>query len=529
MKSTQFSNGKLNHSSKYRNWGLLLLCIIIMLVVGCKRDKDVDQEAPDKFNVLFVSIDDLRPQLGCYGDNVVKSPYLDAFAKDAAIFTRAYCQQALCSASRASILTGLRPETTGNTGMYLKGKPLDEQYPASYTLPESFKDSDYFSFSIGKVFHQMGATSIGSDNVTDAWSVPAWNPKVGAYGPKGMQRFQEKYDSLASAGEDMRKISSIPRVTYIEAPNVPDDQLPDGAMANKAVEVIRECKKNNQNFFLALGFVKPHLPFVAPKKYWDLYNSDSLKLPPNRFHPLGVPEYTLLKDIGIYKYENGPMKGIQPSQKQAINALHGYLACISYVDAQFQKVIQELKNQNLYDNTIVVVYGDHGYQIGEHNAWGTKHSNYESSTRVPLFIRVPNAPMNGKSSNKLVELLDIYPTLVDYCNLNKPQYKLEGMSLRPIIESDPNLRWKKEAFSIYPRNIPGIGAVMGYSMVTDTFRLVKWTAPGHNFTEYELYDHRIDSQENFNLAEVPYYKSTLDRLKRFMEYEDEFNKQQLVD
>ncbi|WP_420603188.1 sulfatase [Flagellimonas sp.] len=516
MKPTQSKYAQNSPYSKYRNWGLILLCIIIILAAGCKRNKGVDQQVLNKFNVLFVSIDDLRPQLGSYGDKVVKSPNLDQFAKDAVRFNRAYCQQALCSASRASILTGLRPETTGVTGMFLKGKPLNEQYPDSYAMPESFKDAGYFSFSIGKVFHQMGATSIGSDNIIDAWSAPAWNPNVGAYGPKGMVRYHEKYDSLANAGKDMQKISSIPKVTYFEAPDVADDQLPDGAMADKAVEVIKQSKKNGENFFLALGFVKPHLPFVAPKKYWDLYDPDSLQLPPNRFHPVGAPEYTLLKDIGIYKYENGPKKGSRPSQKQAINALHGYLACISYVDAQFQKVIEELKVQGLYDKTIIVVYGDHGYQVGEHNGWGTKHSNYESSTRVPLFVRVPNSPMNGKTSDELVELLDIYPTLVDYCNLSEPKYKLEGMSLRPIIESTADLKWKKEAFSIYPRNIPEVGSAIGYSMVTDRYRLVKWEAPEHGFVEYELYDHSIDEQENFNLVDVPYYKSTLSRLKQHM-------------
>ena len=495
-------------------------CILI-LFTSCKekqKEQKSDYHNDGKYNVLFVSIDDLRPQLGCYGDEMVISPNLDQFAKESIMFKRAYCQQALCSASRASILTGLRPETTGVTGMYQKGMPLNEQFPNAYTIPENFKDNGYFTYSIGKVFHQMGGTDVGSDNISTAWSEPAWNPSdVGPYGPKGMERYWVKYDSLKNTGSDMRSLKDIPKVFYAEAPEVPDNQLPDGAMADKAVEMIKKFKENNTTFFLAVGFVKPHFPFVAPKKYWDLYNPDQIQLAPNDFHPIGAPDYTLLQNIGIYKYEDAPAKDQKPTKAQALKAVHGYLACISYVDAQFQKIIQELKNQGLYNNTIVVVYGDHGYQVGEHNTWGTKHSNYETSTHAPLFIRIPNSSGSGKTVSNLVEFLDVYPTLKDYCNLSKPEkYELEGRSLRPLIE-ETQVQWKDVALSTYPRTIPNIGRAIGTGMVTERYRLVKWQVPDKDFIEYELYDHKVDPQENFNLIEHPNYQNIVIELKEKIE------------
>ncbi len=492
------------------------LCVLMLFSSCEEKSKTGSQEksVKEKYNVLFVSIDDLRPQLGCYGDSTVVSPNLDQFAKEATVFKRAYCQQALCSASRASILTGLRPETTGITGMYQKGMPVNEQFPDAYTLPENFKDNGYFSYSIGKVFHQMGGTDVGSDNVAKAWSEPAWNPNgVGPYGPKGMKRYWQKYDSLASTGADMKRLKSIPKVFYAENPDIPDNELPDGAMADKAIAMIRKFKKEDTNFFLALGFVKPHLPFVAPKKYWDLYKRDQIRLAPNDFHPIGAPEYSMLQNIGIYKYEDAPPKDQNPTKEQALDAVHGYLACISYVDAQFQKVIDALKVQNLYDNTIIVVYGDHGYQVGEHNSWGTKHSNYESSTHAPLLIRIPNSKTLGKPIDNLVEFTDIYPTLKDYCNLSKPEkYTLEGMSLRPLFEQT-GIAWKDAAFSTYPRQIPSVGRALGTGMVTDRYRLVKWEVPENTYLEYELYDHDIDPQENFNLINHPHYRDISEVLK----------------
>ncbi|MDO5980264.1 sulfatase [Flavivirga spongiicola] len=497
---------------------VIVLCIFIIFSSCQEGEKQKSNTTVnDKYNVLFVSIDDLRPQLGCYGDPTVVTPSIDQFAKEATLFKRAYCQQALCSASRASMLTGLRPETTGITGMYQKGMPLDEQFPMVYTLPENFKDNGYFSYSIGKVFHQMGGTDVGSDNVADAWSKPAWNPHdVGPYGPKGMERYKVKYDSLASTGSDMRSLKDIPKVFYAEDPDIPDNQLPDGAMADKAIEMIKKFKADDTNFFLAVGFVKPHLPFVAPKKYWDLYDRNKIELAPNDFHPVGAPEYTMLQNIGIYKYEDAPAKNQNPTREQALDAVHGYLACISYVDAQFKKLIDALKTQNLYNNTIIVVYGDHGYQVGEHNGWGTKHSNYESSTHAPLIIRIPNATTSGKSINKLVEFTDVYPTLKDYCGLSEPEnYELEGTSLRPLIEETATT-WKDVAFSTYPRNIKGVGRALGTGMVTDRYRLVTWHVPEKAFTEYELYDHKIDPQENFNLINHPHYQEIIEELKTKM-------------
>jgi arylsulfatase A-like enzyme len=475
-----------------------------------------------EYNVLFVSIDDLRPQLGCYGDTIVKSPNLDSFAKGAMVFNRAYCQQALCSASRASIMTGLRPETTGLTGMHMKSVPLNQQYPGAYTLPQCFKDNGYFTYSIGKVFHQMGATSIGSDNISEIWTEPAWNPThVGAYGPTGMTRYKEMYDSISVTGADMLKISSIPKVNYWEAPEIEDEELPDGAMADHAIEVIRQCKKLDKKFFLAVGFVKPHLPFVAPKKYWDLYQEDAISYAPNDFHPIGAPAYTLIDNIGIYKYNNGPQFNTRPTKRQELYALHGYLACISYVDAQFQKIIKELKLQNLYDNTIIVVYGDNGYQIGEHAVWGVKHSNYETSTRVPLLIRIPGNTDKGALTNGIVELLDLYPTLIDYCDLEMPLgYSPEGTSLKPLV-SYPNQTWNKVAISVYPKTVPEIGRALGVAMVTDRYRIVKWEVEEKDYLEYELYDHLIDPQENFNLVNVRHYQEVLKVLKARLD--DEFN------
>ncbi len=465
----------------------LTISLLTVLAIAC-NDPEASEVQPQ--NILFITIDDLRPQLGCYGDPIVKTPHIDRLADEGMLFRRAYCQQAICAPSRASFLTGRRPETTGVDNFQVHFR---ENLPDILTLPQFFKEQGYIAAALYKVFHVVGfaPTLFGNMDDTLSWSLPTWYPKRSAWGPEGDRIFQA----------DLRQKSrldipigyrNIPRSVAIEAPDIADSLLSDGETAQQALRYLEQFK--DQPFFLAVGFYKPHLPFVAPKKYWELYDPEKLTLPDNQYPPEGAPSFAVANNRELRSYPNIPDEGpFEETLKKDL--LHGYLASISYIDAQVGLLLEKLEQLGLREKTIVVLLGDHGYQVGEHGMWAKKHTNYETSVRVPLIVSAPERSVG--STNALVELVDLYPSLAELCGFTPPE-GLEGHSFIPLLDQ-PQQVWKRAAFSN-----KDMGGYRGQSIRTDRFRLVEWTKEGKE-PIYELYDHVEDPDENVNRADDPGY------------------------
>ena len=437
-----------------------------------------------KFNVLFLAVDDLRPELGCYGRDYIKSPNIDRIAKSGMVFNRAYCQQAVCSPSRTSLLTGTRPDTTKVWDLVTHFR---DALPNVVTLPQHFKQNGYFVQALGKIFHP------GYDDER-SWSVPWQTPKAPTYAK--VKSPEVKDEDAASKTKDG---------PAFEAGEVPDTFYKDGMVADMAVSTLKDLAKKPQPFFLALGFAKPHLPFVSPKKYWVLYDPSKIKLAPNPYHPEDSPDYALTTSGELRNYWGVPDKGPMPDPL-ARQLKHGYYAAISYTDAQIGKVLDELDRQGLTKNTIIVLWGDHGWKLGEHGEWA-KHTNFENDTNAPLLFSTPGMKHAGKKSNALVEFVDIFPSLADVAGLPLPGH-LEGISFKRVLEN-PDRPWKAAAFSQYPRK-----KLMGYAMRTDRYRLTVWVdRTDHTKVDaVELYDHQTDPQENRNIAKLPANKALLGKL-----------------
>ncbi|MDH4474931.1 MAG: sulfatase [Verrucomicrobiaceae bacterium] len=456
-----------------------------------------------KPNVLLIISDDLRPQLGCYGDPIVKTPNLDHFAKTALRFDRAYVQSAICSPSRNSFLSGLRPATTGLRGF---GTTLRDVAPDVVTLPQHFKSHGWQSAAIGKVFHVYAETGLGSEDDPASWSQPLYLPKNPVWGPAQDKIRAAQIEADRVAGKTYNHSHDWPRGEAIEAPNIPDHSLRDGETALKAADFLQSrSTKTDEPFFLAVGFYQPHLPFVAPKKYFDLYDPDKLPLPSNTQPPTGAPPYAM--NVGMAKgFLNFPELDQQTDDFKR-RYLQAYLANISYMDACTGLVLDALEKTGLAENTIVIFIGDHGYLMGEHGSWGHKHCNYETATRTPLLVRAHGMKAAGESTSALVEFVDLYPTLADLAQLPIPP-SLEGTSFAPLL-TNPSRPWKTAAFSEMLRG----KNFLGRSLRTATHRYVEWTGPqGKKILSRELYDLSTDPIEKTNLAEDPTQETLLNQL-----------------
>ncbi|MFO7869829.1 MAG: sulfatase [Kiritimatiellia bacterium] len=436
-------------------------------------------------NVLFVVSDDLRCQLGCYGRDWIHSPRLDEFAEQGILFERAYCQQSVCAPSRASVLTGCRPDTTG---IFDLKTPVRSIMPDVLTLPEHFKNNGYETISAGKVYHH------GNDDL-ESWNGGATQAK-GDWKGRGYLTDEaieavEQYNRQARARGGKR----LGLGPAFEAADVPDEAYQDGMETLKTIAELERLAKEDKPFFLGYGLHKPHLPFNAPKRYWDIYNPQSLPTAANPFPPSGLTPFSLpmletLWEIG--SYTNMPEKNPIP-EGLARQLIHGYSACVSYIDKLFGDVMAALERLDLSENTIVIVWGDHGWKLGEHACW-CKHTNFEIDTRAPLMLRVPGRT-KGQRTSALVEFVDMYPTLADLCGIGVPEH-CEGLSMAPLID-DPGRSWKTAALSQYPRD-----NVMGYSMRTDRYRYTEWRGgTTEEVKAVELYDHENDPQENANIAQ----------------------------
>jgi arylsulfatase A-like enzyme len=440
--------------------------------------------SPERPNVLFLAVDDLRPQLGCYGDRYAKTPHIDGLAAGGVVFQRAYCQQAVCGPSRASLLTGLRPDTIR---VYDLETPFRKAVPDAVTLPQCFKQQGYHTESIGKIFH-------GSEVMLDhgSWSVPEKFPIL-------LKRDQYVLESNKSSDDPWRKTLATERV------DVPDNAYRDGQIAEAAVEALDRLK--GRPFFLGVGFNKPHLPFAAPSKYWDLYERKTLPLALNPYLAEDASPYALSDYSELRSYGDFPDAGPMPEAK-AREAVHGYYAATSYTDAQVGKVLDQLQRLNLGRNTVVVLWGDHGWHLGEQGYWG-KTTNFEICVRAPLIVRAPQVK-GGAKTRALVEFVDIYPTLATLCGITPPA-SLEGASAVPVLRR-PERPWKECVFSQYPRKGPNERRVMGYSMRTDRFRYTEWRLPGGQVDSAELYDHTADPRETRNVVHLAGYREDVGRL-----------------
>ena len=449
-------------------------------------------------NVLFIASDDMRPQLGCYGDSTVKSPNLDALAKRGMVFQRSYVQQALCSPSRISMLSGRYPATTG---IFEIGRTLRTTMPDITTMPQHFNNNGYHTRSIGKIYH------VGIDDEA-SWSVPAAQGQKPRHSPATQQAVAKFIADAKAKGitpPQKGKGSRNSAVPAFEAVDCGDDDLLDGDCAARAVEQIREYAKNpSQPFFFTVGFANPHVPWISPKKYWDLYDRSKLPLATNNFLPKGAPAFAATSGADFRWYAGVP-EGELP-EPFARECLHGYFAAISYVDAQVGRLLAVLDETGLAKNTIVVFWSDHGYYMGEHTWWGAKHNNYEGATRNCLIVSQPGMKHAGGKTDALAQSVDLAPTLADLCGLPANE-GFQGRSLKPVLE-EPTSTVNDAAYSWYPKE-----GWLGVAMRTDKWRYVEWTKPGQEPAR-ELYNMDQDPQNNLNIANKPEHAQVVESLSK---------------
>jgi uncharacterized sulfatase len=456
-----------------------LLSLLVVLALPLEGAQAQTSPPNRKLNVLFLMADDLCCDLGCYGHPLVKSPNIDRLAQQGVRFERAYCQYPLCNPSRSSMLTGRRPNTTHviNNEARFRDTIADTQ-----TLPQLFGNNGYFVARVGKLYHYGVPTQIGTSGLDDPAS---WAQVVN---PRGRDKDDESDIFSLVPGQFGGTLSWL-------ADDGTDEEQTDGQGAAAAIKLLEEHR--NQPFFLAFGCYRPHTPYVAPKKWFELYPTSSIRLasvPTN--HRDGVPPAAFLS--------------AKPEQEKLTDelrrdAIQAYFASTSFMDAQIGKVVDALDRLGLADKTVIVFTSDHGYHLGEHGLW-QKQSLFEESARVPLVIVAPGAKGRGSVSKRTVELVDLYPTLADLCGLPAPDY-LAGKSLQPLLD-DASAAWNKPAFTQVQR--PRFG---GYSVRTERYRYTEW---GDGSQGSQLYDHETDPQEYHNLADDPTQAQTVAELKQLV-------------
>lgn len=457
--------------------GLGAVLLVVLCLWGDLRAGEPGVSAAvSRPNVLLICVDDLKPLLGCYGDVLAKTPNLDRLAAAGVRFDRAFCNQAVCSPSRNALLTSLRPQTLG---VYDLGTNFRLGAPQAVTLGQHFRAHGYYAESLGKIFH------VGHGNGDDArsWDVPAWKPKVSQYAVAA--------NAAGSAGGGDAK------GTAYEAADVPDTQYADGQIADEAIVRLRAAKERGAPFFLAVGFLKPHLPFVAPQKYWDLHSRDRFVLSELQAPPKNAPAWAPQFGGELRNYRDIPKQGVLSGDLQR-TLIHGYYAAASYMDAQAGRVLDELQRLGLRDNTIVVLWGDHGWHLGDHGMW-CKHTNYEQAARIPLIVSVSGGAA-GAVSSALVETVDVYPTLAELAGLPQPS-GVDGRSFAKLL-AEPAAVHRDHVIHVYPRSAEGRGSLLGRAIRTERYRMVEWKPIGGSAEEavHELYDYAEDPLESANLA-----------------------------
>ena len=427
-------------------------------------------------NVLFIAVDDLKPMLGCYGDKQIKTPNIDSIANQGAVFLRNYCQWPVCGGSRASLMSGLYPESTGI--MDLKTKMRDV-YPDILTLPQYLKQNGYETAGVGKIYDPRCVDN-SKDLDAPSWSVP-------------FTKFN--YGKIVRDGKEFAGVNSVS-----------DEKTTDGYIAREGIKLMQKLATGKKPFFLAVGFKKPHLPFYAPQKYWDMYKRDSIKTADFEGIAKGASDYGWKCSNEFRGYKGVPKGKITDDIKK--KAIHGYMACVSLIDAQVGLLLKELKKQKLDKNTVVVFWGDHGFHLGDHSLWG-KHTNLEQAAIAPLIIKVPG--QKSKTVKSPSGLIDIFPTLCEATGVKVPSV-LQGRSLMPVISGSKE-KVREGIITVYKSK-----GAMGYSYRTDRYRYIEWIKKGL-VVGVDLFDYIEDPLEKVNIAATPEGKRIAKELSKLMRSE----------
>ncbi len=487
-------------------------CLLLGLIFSCNSPKETTTST--KPNILFISIDDLRPTLGVYGDSIAVTPNIDRFANEGTTFRQTFCQAAVCAPSRASLMTGLRPNSTRVWHLGDKFRAIN---PETVTMPQYFSKFGYHTVNLGKIFHNYMPDSISWDEPDlrpSRYLQPDWLGRDGEtfYISEEVQKSQViKRDSLLKL-RPIRYADGWNTGPAWEAADVHDTLYYDGAQNELTKKTLSRLVKMNQPFYMGLGFFRPHLPFTAPKKYWDLYDPAEIPLAANPDVPEGAPLLTMNSMYELRHYDGfghigHPTSDFRMSEDTARILKHGYYASVSYVDALLGDLFTHMKQLGIYENTIIIVWGDHGWKLGDHNSWG-KMTNYNIDLQVPLMIRYPKQTKRGAQTFALTELVDMFPTICELANVPIPDY-MEGKSLVPLLQN-PEIPWKKAAFSQFHRR-PKVSAdgkrYMGYSINTVDYHYIEWydwqpkKSIKGDFVTAELYHRKKDPHETINIAQ----------------------------
>ena len=437
-------------------------------------------------NVLFIAIDDLNTRLGCYGFAHIVSPNIDKLANEGVRFDRAYCQYPSCGPSRTSVMTGLRPQTTGVLSNKVFFRNL---VPDVVTLPQLFRNNGYHVARVGKIYHQANPTHIGTSGPDDPAS---WDEVIN---PRGRDKDEEHLLTVYTP-----QLPLPDQMSYLKAEGKDNEQT-DGKVVDETIRLLKKHKSSKKPFFIAAGLYRPHIPYIAPKKYFSLYSLKNTPLPslPANYRQ-SVPSAALAS--------TSQWPNFGTTELQARECILAYDACVSFVDAQVGRLLNSVDHLGLRENTIIVLWGDHGYHLGEHGLW-RKNSLFEESARAPLIIRAPGIRPTSHDCERIVEFVDIYPTLADLAGLQPPK-NLEGTSLRKLL-ANPQCSWDRPAFiQTQFREAPG------YSVRTELWRYVEWGEKGGD-KGTELYDQLKDPLEMKNLAKDGQYAEVRARLKKLIE------------
>lgn len=468
-------------------WALLLV------LTSCynKKEQSFNKEK-EPYNILFIAIDDLRPELNTYGATHIKSPNIDKLANQGIKFTNAHVQMSICMASRASVMSGIRPE---KKGIY-SGEPVSDILPNVLTMNKFFKKKGYTIASVGKIYH------FGKDTKTQ-FEEDYIEPR----------KTWEGFGYVTKDAIKQRKLNTTTgRGPAWESANVHDTLYQDGINTLNSIRKLQEFKDNGKPFFMAVGLTKPHLPFVAPQKYWDMYPLKSIGFSNLTERPKNTSKYVMRTGGELGNYYNMPMQYKDVADSTALTLRRGYYACVSYADAQVGKLLNELDRLDLRKNTIVVLWGDHGYKLGDYNGW-CKWSNMNLDTNIPLLFSIPGGA-KGKTYTQPVEALDLYPTLAELCNFKQPNH-LEGKSLVSILNNPDRVPSNKMyAYSIWPHDRGNYEkTVIGYSVTDNRFNYVEWIKLNTGkVLARELYDHKNDPNETVNSIADANYKNIITEL-----------------
>lgn len=468
---------------------------LLVTALGCGLNSlPAVAQDPQPRNVLVFFVDDLRPELGCYVIETIKTPNIDSLAARGTRFDRAYCQQAICAPSRISMLTGQYPDTTGIYDLFT---PLRSKHLEAMSLPRYFRERGYVTASFGKVYHHH------SDD-RESWTELPDKPGDIYADAAVLADIARREKEARTRGLTGAALSAATKGPAVEVFAGDDDGYRDGLVARQAVESLQ--RNRNKPFFMAVGFAKPHLPFAAPQRYWDMYARDQFEVPP-RDLPDGTPTLAVTRWGELRAYHGMPADGAL-TDEQTRELKHGYAASVSYMDAQVGKVLAELDRLGLRDNTVVVLWGDHGYKLGEYGLW-CKHTNLELDTRVPLIVAVPGSAV-GQHRDALVEIVDIFPTVAALSGGDIPA-SCEGHNLAPVL-ADPAAAVRPHALSQYPR-----GRTMGYSLRMDRWRYTEWiNLDTGEVRERELYDHHDSSLADRNLIDDPRFAEQIATLAQHL-------------